>query len=151
MAPGIDIVLTGPIEKEFEAPLQMARNIRHLERGFSDADMQSLVGRAIATLILSEYEGFGIPALEAMAAGVPVVAAWRSALPEVVGDAGVLVDPTDPRAISDVILALAGKDPIRCDLIEKGRRRAQQFTWESCVNRVAAALEEFADGQPRTI
>ena len=147
-APDMNLVVTGPVEREFEAALNSARNIRHLRRGFPDAEMRNLVSHACASVILSEYEGFGIPALEAMAAGVPVIAAQRAALPEVVGDAGILVDPAPPRAVADAVMAMSPKNDVRRSLIEKGRQRARRFTWGACVARVADALEEFTDSRP---
>jgi glycosyltransferase involved in cell wall biosynthesis len=74
-------------------------------------------------------EGFGLPALEAMACGIPVVVANGSAMPEVVGDAALLVDPEDTSAISDAILRLLTQDPLRKELIARGLVRAAAFSW----------------------
>ena len=106
--------------------------------------MHRLVRGAEAALVLSEYEGFGIPALEAMAAGVPVIAADRSALPEVVGYGGLLVDPEKPDEIIERILELARDATLRAETIRNGIRRAQENRWERCVNRLCEALEDFS-------
>jgi alpha-1,3-rhamnosyl/mannosyltransferase len=90
-------------------------------------DLSDLFARAGTVVVPSLYEGFGLPVLEAMAHGVPVVCSDRSSLPEVAGDAAILVDPTNPRAIrSGIEQALSDPAPWQ----EKGVARAARFTWE---------------------
>ena len=80
-------------------------------------------------------EGFGMPVLEAMAAGTPVVTSARSALPEVAGDAAVLVDPGDTEALGVALRQLAGKEDLRRDLAWRGMARARLFTWEKAARQ----------------
>ena len=89
--------------------------------------------RAMIFAFPSLDEGFGMPVLEAMAAGTPVVASNRSALPEVAGDAAVLVDPGDTEALGAALRLLAGKEDLRRDLAARGMARARLFTWEKAV------------------
>jgi glycosyltransferase involved in cell wall biosynthesis len=84
----------------------------------------------------SLYEGFGLPPLEAMASGTPVVTSNVSSLPEVAGDAAVLVDPYDPAAIADGIERVLTDERLRHDLRRRGLVRARQFSWEDSVRRV---------------
>lgn len=144
IAPELTLMIVGVVEPEFASRVAEAPNIRVMRRGFPDSEMHRLVGNADALLILSEYEGFGIPALEAMAAGVPVVAADRAALPEVVGLAGVLVNPADPEEVAQTVVDLISDADARADLITKGRSRAELYRWGSCVQRLSLALKEFS-------
>ena len=84
----------------------------------------------------SLYEGFGLPPLEAMASGTPVVVSNVSSLPEVAGDAAVLVDPYDPKAIADGIYRVLTDEALRRSLRDRGVARARQFSWETSVRRV---------------
>src|SRR5947207_3885856 len=84
----------------------------------------------------SLYEGCGLPALEAMASGTPVVTSNVSSLPEVAGDAAVLVDPYDPAAIADGIYRVLTDESLRRSLRQRGLARASQFSWEASVRRV---------------
>src|SRR5207249_838025 len=78
----------------------------------------------------SLYEGFGLPVLEAMACGTPVVTSNRSSLPEVVGDAGITIDPHDSEALADALVSLLEDHEARADLSSRGLARASAFTWE---------------------
>jgi len=84
----------------------------------------------------SLYEGFGLPPLEAMASGTPVVTSNVSSLPEVAGDAAVLVDPYDPQAIADGIYRVLTDETLRREMVHKGIARAGQFSWEQSVRHV---------------
>ncbi|MFP4439699.1 MAG: glycosyltransferase family 4 protein [Chloroflexaceae bacterium] len=87
----------------------------------------------------SLYEGFGMPPLEAMACGTPVVTSNSSSLPEVVGDAGLMVAPTDVDALAAAIMRLLNDDFLHADLRERGLRRAQQFAWRTTAERTRDA------------
>lgn len=90
----------------------------------------------------SLYEGFGLTILEAMACGTPVITATVSAMPEVAGDAAILVDPTDKVAITSAIQQLYTHPEQRLTLIQKGLERVQQFTWENTAQAVASVYEQ---------
>ena len=90
-------------------------------------------------------EGFGMPVLEAMAAGVPVVASNRSALPEVCGDAALLVDPEDSDALYAALARLCSDDQLTQSLIESGRRRAAEFSWKKAVEKTWNVYRELLD------
>jgi glycosyltransferase involved in cell wall biosynthesis len=99
---------------------------------------------ALALAIPSLAEGFGLPALEAMACGTPVLAAARGALPEVLGEAGHLVDPTRVEAIAAGLQRVVSDEPLRARLAERGPERAARFRWEDCAARVQRILEAAA-------
>ncbi|MHB1393069.1 MAG: glycosyltransferase family 4 protein [Clostridia bacterium] len=91
----------------------------------------------------SLYEGFGMPVLEAMAAGVPVITSNSSSLPEVVGDAGLLVEPKDIQAIADYIGRLDNDSDLRNELITRGLERSKLFTWEKSARRLIQIYKEL--------
>jgi glycosyltransferase involved in cell wall biosynthesis len=113
-----------------------------------DADLPALYGGAAALVQPSLDEGFGLPALEAMACGAPVVASRRGALPEVVGDAGVLVDPEDERALASALTRVLGSAAEREALAGRGLRRAAGFTAERTAGRVVDLLQATAGVRP---
>src|SRR5213075_3252929 len=90
----------------------------------------------------SLYEGFGFPPLEAMACGTPVITSNVSSLPEVVGDAALLIDPLDPTAIAQAIRRVLMDSDLRDDLRQRGLRRVKDFSWERSVRRVREIYEE---------
>ena len=97
----------------------------------SDAKLASMYRQAELFVYPSLYEGFGIPPLEAMSFDCPVVCSNTSSIPEVVGDAGYLFDPTDLDGLRAAIEAVAGSSTLREELVKRGRRRIQQFSWET--------------------
>jgi alpha-1,3-rhamnosyl/mannosyltransferase len=97
----------------------------------------------------SLYEGFGLPPLEAMACGTPVICSNASSLPEVTGDAAVSFDPRNAGELTDAMVRLWKDDAERRKLSEKGRLRAKAFTWERCAQQLASAYREAVSGGPR--
>ena len=108
-----------------------------------DADLPAVYAGAAAFAMPSLYEGFGLPCIEAMAAGTPVVAADRAALPEACGGAALLADPDDEDAFADALIEAAGAERHR--LIEAGRARAAELTWRGTAEAIDAALDPLLD------
>jgi glycosyltransferase involved in cell wall biosynthesis len=99
----------------------------------AEEDLPALYSGALVFAFPSEYEGFGLPVLEAMACGVPVLTTTASSLPEVAGDAAVLVDAYEVEALARGLGELLGREELRRYLVEKGLRRAKEFSWERCA------------------
>ncbi len=108
----------------------------------AEDDLPSLYAGALAFVFPSLYEGFGLPVLEAQAYGVPILTANNSSLPEVAGDAALLVDPHDVDAIAAAMLRLATDAELRQELIRKGLENVKRFSWEKCARETLAVLEE---------
>lgn len=106
-----------------------------------DEDMPALYCLAQALVFPSLYEGFGLPPLEAMACETPVVTANTTSLPEVTGDAAVLVDPRDPAQIAGALDMLLSSESLRDELKAKGRERAADFSWASTARQTRAIYE----------
>jgi glycosyltransferase involved in cell wall biosynthesis len=114
---------------------QLHKYVRFL--GYMPEETLAVMYRLASVFVFpSLYEGFGLPPLEAMASGTPVVTSNVSSLPEVAGNAALLVDPLDPEAIADGIQRVLTDERLRQQLHERGIARARQFSWETSVRRV---------------
>lgn len=107
----------------------------------AEEDKVALYQQARAFLYPTQYEGFGLPALEALACGVPVIGSNASAVPEIVGAAGALVDPQDARAMAGALIAACTEDPLHDELSERAVQQAAQFSWEKCARETVEAYE----------
>ncbi|AFY58276.1 glycosyltransferase [Rivularia sp. PCC 7116] len=103
--------------------------IYHLDY-LSDAMVALFYAKADAFVYPSHYEGFGLPVLEAMTLGTPVVTSNNSSLPEVAGDAALLINPDEPMQLAEAILKLISDSQLRQEFVEKGKKRAKMFSWE---------------------
>ncbi|MCK6577210.1 MAG: glycosyltransferase family 4 protein [Anaerolineae bacterium] len=112
--------------------------------GIPQEALPALYGGAVALLMPSFYEGFGLPALEAMACGTMPIVSDRSALPEVVGDVGVLVHPEDEAAIAEAMRRAWQDSAWRTEQERKGLERARIFTWDQVTRTALSAYEMFA-------
>ncbi len=136
-----DLVFVGPADPRFpdearQTVAQHGLNSRVRFLGWvPEADLPGLYTLATLVVLPSLVEGFGLPALEAMACGTPVLAADASSLPEVVDGAGVLVDPYDVRALADAMRKLLRDSALRRRLGQAGRRRAATFTWQEAARQ----------------
>jgi len=110
-------------------------------------DLPALYAGAFAYVTPSRFEGFGLTVLEAMAFGTPVVISDRASLPEVAGDAALAVDPERPDRIADAVYRIATEPGLRQELIHRGRRRIEDFSWEQTARITLHAYREAADAE----
>jgi glycosyltransferase involved in cell wall biosynthesis len=125
--------------------LAVADRVRFLD-WVSEEELEGLYRAATCVVLASLGEGFGLPVLEAMGRGVPVACSDRPALPEVAGEAAILFDPLDQAAVTDAIRRLLCDEPLRAELIERGRARAREFSWRGTAERT---LESYARAASR--
>lgn len=140
------LVLVGHSGRDSEALRAHAERAgvsdRVVQTGWIESDeLEGLFALATCCAYPSLHEGFGLPPLEAMVRDVPLACSNATSLPEVVGDAAELFDPTDLRAIRDAVARLLSDAGRRAELVERGRERVRQFTWERCAEGVLASYE----------
>jgi alpha-1,3-rhamnosyl/mannosyltransferase len=137
---GIDLVIAGqwderyPQAKELVERLNLKDRVRFIGP-VKDDDLPALYGGAHLFVFPSEYEGLGLPIIEAMACGAPVVCGNRSSLPEVAGDAALLCDPHDVAALARALEQASSDGRLRAALQQRGLARAAQFTWEQAATQ----------------
>jgi glycosyltransferase involved in cell wall biosynthesis len=110
----------------------------------ADEHLAALMSGALAFVFPSLYEGFGMPVLEAQACGAAVMTSNNSSLPEVAGDAALLVDPHDVDAIAEGLRRLVTDDALRAELVRRGFENVKRFSWEKCARETLAVLESVA-------
>lgn len=129
--------------EQLQSALAAAGRWRHriVLTGFvEDRDLSALYSDALCFIYLSRYEGFGLPPLEAMACGTPVICADNSSIPEVVGQAGLLLDAEDVQGVADAIRQISSSEEFRASLSHAGLARARLFSWERCAEIVGETL-----------
>ncbi len=136
---GIQIWVAGTSEHRYRKLAGSFQNIKHLGYPSLQA-LPRILRDATALVFPSRYEMFGIPAVEAMAAGTPPIVSHWAALPEVVADGGVILEEDSAEALVEVAMRLASDDGYRAALAAKGRARAAAFTWDACASRLVRAM-----------
>ncbi len=126
--------------------LKLQKKVRFLGR-VSDFELVTLYSMADIFAFPSFFEGFGIPPIEAMACGAPVITSNTSSLPEVVGDAALLVDPHNIDELATAIMHLLKDEQLREELRQKGYQRVQHYTWEASAQKLLAIYQHLYQGQ----
>jgi glycosyltransferase involved in cell wall biosynthesis len=144
-----ELWLVGSTDKRYTPSLiRQATNLGvHNQVKFIDYvsydDLPKIISGAIALVFPSLWEGFGLPVLEAMACGTPVITSNLSSLPEVAGDAGILIDPYKVDEITDAMQAIANQSGLRSHLSQLGLERASLFSWEKTGKETVEVLKRF--------
>jgi glycosyltransferase involved in cell wall biosynthesis len=151
----IQLVLAGKRGWLYDELLHQVRRLdltgRVLFPGYlTPADKSALLSGAQAYVFPSLYEGFGFPVLEAQGCGTPLICANSSSLPEVAGDAALLVDPLDVDGLTQAMLRLQEDTSLRADLVARGLRNRKRFSWQRCAEAVMGALESAPEKQRDT-
>ncbi|CAH0994151.1 D-inositol-3-phosphate glycosyltransferase [Emticicia aquatica] len=146
----LNLVLVGAKGWQFDAIFEEIKSNSTLKdriicTGFvADEDLAALYSSAIGFVYPSLYEGFGLPPLEALQCGTPVISSTKSSIPEVVGDAGILVEPTDENAISQAMLQFYQNENLRHKLSKKAIEQAEKFSWEKFVDEHIKIYQEVS-------
>jgi glycosyltransferase involved in cell wall biosynthesis len=141
------LVLVGPEDNQAAEVRREAEALgdRVILTGYVDhGRLGAVYRRARAAVLVSTYEGFGLPLIEAMACGTPVVASRVSSIPEVAASAGLLVEPGDTSALAQALLRLCTEEGLRAELSARGLERAKSFTWEEAARRTLHVYSEAA-------
>ena len=135
----------GWLEGEMQRTIASSRmeDFVHLLGYVDDEDLPALYSDSRMLLMPSLYEGFGLPILEAMACGVPVITSKISSLPEVAGDAAILINPTDTVEMREAMLAVETDFSLREQLVQKGYRQAEQFTWQRSAAQLLSVYKSM--------
>lgn len=141
------LVIAGGKNQEYKKILNIVKDL-HLENDviftghMPEEIIVELYNAADLFVFPSLYEGFGLPPLEAMACGTPVITSNASSLPEVVGDAGLMVDPHDIQGLKDAMNAILSNLDLRIEMVKKGLNRSKEFTWKKCALKTMNVYKE---------
>lgn len=143
----VKFLLAGALGWQNEEVQTIYENMKHktdvLFTGRQPLDeLTRIIGSAFAVLYVSLFEGFGVPPLEAMKCGVPVITSITSSMPEICGDAALLVNPASVNQITEAITKLSSDNNLRTSLIEKGILQAQKFTWKNTASLLWESCEK---------
>lgn len=144
--PDLHLVIVGdpgPEAMQVAGSPEVAGRMRVFPR-LGDQDMAALYAGAECLLFPSLYEGFGLPVIEAMACGTPVVTSRLTSIPEVAGEAALYVNPLDIREMARAVLAVVSDPALRAHLREQGRERARRFSWDRAADRLLELLAHHA-------
>jgi len=148
LSPGLrgefDLVIAGPVGWASDKTVDRIRAETTYLGYVPEAELPSLTAGAAAFVFPSLYEGFGFPVVQAMAAGAPVITSNTSCLPEIAGDAALLVDPRSAAEIASALARVLGSESLRADLTARGRVRAQLYRWEACAEQSLAFFQRVA-------
>ena len=150
---GAELMIVGHKRKDIPGLDSTLRDIRNRDKGIkitlagylTDSEIISLYEEADVFVCPSLYEGFGLPVLEAMACGCPIIASNVFSLPEVVGEAGMLVDPYDVEMIARALSTVLENDELKREMSRKGIEQAQKFSWERAGVEWLAVCREVAE------
>jgi glycosyltransferase involved in cell wall biosynthesis len=150
-ASDIKLVIAGAKGWSYEDTMAVYEQMRYkneviLTGHLPAEDLSALVGGALALAYVSLFEGFGIPLIEAMQAGVPVITSNVSSLPEVAGDAAILVDPNSIEQIADAMKRIYKEPALRTELILKGKQQAAKFSWDTTAEKLWSVVERVLQG-----
>ncbi|MBD2411633.1 mannosyltransferase [Nostoc calcicola FACHB-389] len=144
-----ELWLAGPSDRRYTptltaqvAQLGITNQVKFLDY-VPDSELPKIINQAIALVFPSLWEGFGLPVLEAMACGTPVITSNLSSLPEVAGDAAILIDPYNTREITEAMEAIATDSALRSRLSNQGITHSQQFSWEKTGQATAEVLSRY--------
>lgn len=130
--------------------LHLANQVHHLQDVASVETLAQLYNGAGVLTTPSFYEGFGLPALEAMNCGTPVVVSGRGSLPEIAGDAGLLIDPENPEELADALERVLLDGSLASQMVEKGFRQAARFSWDKTARETLAVYRQVLAGSPKS-
>jgi glycosyltransferase involved in cell wall biosynthesis len=144
----IHLVLTGEVNAALQAQAEALgiANLVHFCGWYDSLDLAKLYRGARAVAYVSLYEGFGLPIVEAMASGVPVMTSNVSSMPEIAGDAALLVDPYSIADITEGLNTLALDETARCQMIASGAERVRLFDWKNSAAKLWRIVDSVADG-----
>lgn len=144
------LVIAGGVNDNIFEPAKLETNRNIIYAGYVDEpELRALYEKAICFVYPSIYEGFGLPPLEAMSLGCPVITSTAASLPEICGDSALYCDPSDYYSLADQIKRVMSDGKLRNTLINKGKERARAFRWQACVKQIFDAVKKVLDDENR--